>query len=438
MIEDFDNNEKKGSVGLKSLGMKIFFFLSIIFIFYNLFFKNSISSENLIKIEKKEKFVKEFGYLLNDYNVKRDTIKNGDSFGQILEDNNLFYPKIYNIVQATNKVFNIRKINSGRPYTILYSKDSLKIPKVFIYQPNPIDYIVVSLTDSIWAERKQKKVELKDFEASGIIYSSLSETMESLKLSPLLTNELSEIYAWNIDFFRLEKGDNFKIMYTSKYVNDSVYIGLNRIHNAYFEHRGKPFYAVEFKTDSLRNIYEYFDENGKNLRRAFLLSPVQFSRISSRFNLRRKIAYYGKIKPHYGTDFAAPVGTEIRATASGRVVKSGYTRGNGYYVTIKHNATYSTQYLHMREKGLKVGTYVNQGDRIGRVGMTGYTSGPHVCYRFWKNGKQVDPLKQKLPEAKPISKKLREEYLTYMKPIKDKLDKMKSTNFGPNQKSIIP
>ena len=438
MIEDFDNNEKKGSVGLKSLGMKIFFFLSIIFIFYNLFFKNSISSENLIKIEKKEKFVKEFGYLLNDYNVKRDTIKNGDSFGQILEDNNLFYPKIYNIVQATNKVFNIRKINSGRPYTILYSKDSLKIPKVFIYQPNPIDYIVVSLTDSIWAERKQKKVELKDFEASGVIYSSLSETMESLKLSPLLTNELSEIYAWNIDFFRLEKGDNFKIMYTSKYVNDSVYIGLNRIHNAYFEHRGKPFYAVEFKTDSLRNIYEYFDENGKNLRRAFLLSPVQFSRISSRFNLRRKIAYYGKIKPHYGTDFAAPVGTEIRATASGRVVKSGYTRGNGYYVTIKHNATYSTQYLHMREKGLKVGTYVNQGDRIGRVGMTGYTSGPHVCYRFWKNGKQVDPLKQKLPEAKPISKKLREEYLTYMKPIKDKLDKMKSTNFGPNQKSIIP
>tara|TARA_Y100000768_G_C23984737_1_gene688068 strand:- start:2116 stop:3432 length:1317 start_codon:yes stop_codon:yes gene_type:complete len=438
MIEDFDNNEKKESVGLKSLGMKIFFFLSIIFIFYNLFFKNGSSSENLIKIEKKENFVKEFGYLLNDYNVKRDTIKNGDSFGQILEDNNLFYPKIYNIVQATNKVFNIRKINSGRPYTILYSKDSLKIPKVFIYQPNPIDYIVVSLTDSIWAERKQKKVELKDFEASGIIYSSLSETMESLKLSPLLTNELSEIYAWNIDFFRLEKGDNFKIMYTSKYVNDSVYIGLNRIHNAYFEHRGKPFYAVEFKTDSLRNIYEYFDENGKNLRRAFLLSPVQFSRISSRFNLRRKIAYYGKIKPHYGTDFAAPVGTEIRATASGRVVKSGYTRGNGYYVTIKHNATYSTQYLHMREKGLKVGTYVNQGDRIGRVGMTGYTSGPHVCYRFWKNGKQVDPLKQKLPEAKPISKKLREEYLTYMKPIKDKLDKMKSTNFGPNQKSIIP
>ena len=438
MTEDFNDDQKKESLSLKNLTLKILFFLAIIVVSYNLFFKNNNSAEDLTKIEKKEKIIKEFGYVLNDYTVKRDTIKSGDSFGQILENNNLFYPKIYNIVQATNKIFNIRKINVGRPYTILYSKDSLGIPELFIYQPNPIDYVVVSLSDSIWAERKQKEVQLKSLEASGTIYSSLSETMESLKLSPLLTNELSEIYAWNIDFFRLEKGDNFKIIYTSKYVNDSVYIGLNRIHNAYFEHRGKPFYAVEFKTDSLRNIYEYFDENGKNLRRAFLLSPVQFSRISSRFNLRRKIAYYGKIKPHYGTDFAAPVGTEIRATAAGRVVKSGYTRGNGYYVTIKHNATYSTQYLHMKQRGLKVGTYVSQGDRIGYVGMTGYTSGPHVCYRFWKNGKQVDPLKQKLPEAKPISNTLKEEYLAYMKPIKGRLDKMKSTNFGFNQKSIIP
>lgn len=438
MTEDFNDDQKKESLSLKNLALKILFFLTVVVVSYNLFFKNNNSAEDLTKIEKKEKIIKEFGYVLNDYTVKRDTIKSGDSFGQILENNNLFYPKIYNIVQATNKIFNIRKINVGRPYTILYSKDSLEIPELFIYQPNPIDYVVVSLSDSIWAERKQKEVELKSLEASGTIYSSLSETMESLKLSPLLTNELSEIYAWNIDFFRLEKGDNFKIMYTSKYVNDSVYIGLNRIHNAYFEHRGKPFYAVEFKTDSLRNIYEYFDENGKNLRRAFLLSPVQFSRISSRFNLRRKIAYYGKIKPHYGTDFAAPVGTEIRATAAGRVVKSGYTRGNGYYVTIKHNATYSTQYLHMKQRGLKAGTYVSQGDRIGYVGMTGYTSGPHVCYRFWKNGKQVDPLKQKLPEAKPISNTLKEEYLAYMKPIKGRLDKMKSTNFGFNQKSIIP
>ena len=390
---------------------------------------------NEIKVDIiKEKIVKEFGYTINDYNVKKDTIVSGDSFGLILEKNNLYYPKIYDIVQETKKVFDIRKINIGRPYTILSSKDSLKKPLVFIYQPNPIDYIVVSLGDSIWAEKKQKEVKLVEFEAVGTIKSSLSETMQDLKLSPLLSNELSEIYAWNIDFFRLEKGDNFKILYTSRYIDDSIYIGLNRIHNAYFEHRGKPFYAIEFQTDSIKGMYEYFDDKGKNLRRAFLLSPVQFSRISSRYNLRRKIAYYGKVRPHYGTDFAAPVGTDIRTTAAGRVVKSGYTRGNGYYVTVKHNATYSTQYLHMRKRGLKVGTYVEQGDKIGEIGMTGYTSGPHVCYRFWKNGKQVDPLKQKLPEAKPISDLLREKYLSYMSPIKIKLDSMKS-NLNFEEKS---
>ncbi len=396
--------------------------------------------ENETKIEAvKEKIIKEFGFTLNNFNVKKDTIESGDSFGLILEKNNLFYPKIYNIVQETKKVFDIRKINVGRPYTILSSKDSLNQPLIFIYQPNAIDYLVVSLGDSLWAEKKQKEIKLKEFEAMGSIKSSLAETMQELNLSPLLTNELSEIYAWNIDFFRLEKGDNFKIQYTSRYVDDSIYIGLNRIHNAFFEHRGKPFYAIEFETDSIRGMFEYFDDKGKNLRRAFLLSPVQFSRISSRYNLRRKIAYYGRVRPHYGTDFAAPVGTPIRSTADGRVVKSGYTKGNGYYVTVSHNATYSTQYLHMKKRGLKVGTYVKQGDKIGEVGMTGFTSGPHVCYRFWKNGRQVDPLKQKLPEAKPISDSLKRKYLSYMAPIKDKLDSMKSNlNFDEKTNNSNP
>ena len=396
--------------------------------------------ENETKIEVvNEKIIKEFGFTLNNFNVKKDTIESGDSFGLILEKNNLYYPKIYNIVQETKKVFDIRKINVGRPYTILSSKDSLNQPLIFIYQPNAIDYLVVSLGDSLWAEKKQKEIKLKEFEAMGSIKSSLAETMQDLNLSPLLTNELSEIYAWNIDFFRLEKGDNFKIQYTSRYVDDSIYIGLNRIHNAFFEHRGKPFYAIEFETDSIRGMFEYFDDKGKNLRRAFLLSPVQFSRISSRYNLRRKIAYYGRVRPHYGTDFAAPVGTPIRSTADGRVVKSGYTKGNGYYVTVSHNATYSTQYLHMKKRGLKVGTYVKQGDKIGEVGMTGFTSGPHVCYRFWKNGRQVDPLKQKLPEAKPISDSLKRKYLTYMAPIKDKLDSMKSNlNFDKKTNNSNP
>ena len=386
------------------------FYLLIVFIFL-------INSCNKTPRDKapaiiKEKIIKQFGYTLNDYYVVKDTVKNGDSFGTILEKNNLFYPQIYNIVQKAKQVYDVRKINIGNPYTILFSKDSLRSPELFVYQPNLIEYVLVSLNDSLWAEKKAKAVKLVKFEAEGTITSSLSETMEEKKLSPLLSHELSEIYAWTIDFFRLEKGDNFKIIYTGKYVDDSIYVGLNRIHSAYFEHRKTPFYAIEFETDPKRGIFEYFDEKGKNLRRAFLRSPVQFSRISSRYNLKRKIAYYGyRVRAHKGTDFSAPVGTAIRATASGTVTKSSYTRSNGNYVKIKHNGTYSTQYLHMDKRGVKVGQFVKQGDYIGTVGMTGNTSGPHVCYRFWKNGRQVDPLRQKLPEAKPISQNLKDKYL---------------------------
>ena len=411
--------------------------LSILFIIFFLFSCQENKNEEQKAEKKPEKIITQFGYTLNNYNVKRGRVKSGDSFGTILENNNLFYPQIYNIVQKVKKVYDIRKINIGKPYTILSSKDSLNTPQVFIYQPNLIDYVVVSLTDSLWAEKKSKAVKLKEFEAEGVITSSLSETMEEKRLSPLLSNELSEIYAWTIDFFRLEKGDNFKIIYSAKFVDDSIYVGLNRIHSAFFEHRGKPFYAIEFETDPKRGIFEYFDENGKNLRRAFLRSPVQFSRISSRYNLKRRIAYYGyRVRPHKGTDFAAPIGTPIRATASGTVTKSSYTRSNGRYVKIKHNATYSTQYLHMDKRGVKVGQFVKQGDYIGTVGMTGNTSGPHVCYRFWKNGKQVDPLKQKLPEAKPISTELKNRYLEYMGPIKKQLDAIESNvNFGQNLKT---
>ena len=411
--------------------------LSILFIIFFLFSCQENKNEEQKAEKKPEKIITQFGYTLNNYNVKRGRVKSGDSFGTILENNNLFYPQIYNIVQKVKKVYDIRKINIGKPYTILSSKDSLNTPQVFIYQPNLIDYVVVSLTDSLWAEKKSKAVQLKEFKAEGVITSSLSETMEEKRLSPLLSNELSEIYAWTIDFFRLEKGDNFKIIYSAKFVDDSIYVGLNRIHSAFFEHRGKPFYAIEFETDPKRGIFEYFDENGKNLRRAFLRSPVQFSRISSRYNLKRRIAYYGyRVRPHKGTDFAAPIGTPIRATASGTVTKSSYTRSNGKYVKIKHNATYSTQYLHMDKRAVKVGQFVKQGDYIGTVGMTGNTTGPHVCYRFWKNGKQVDPLKQKLPEAKPISTELKNRYLEYMRPIKKQLDAIESNvNFGQNLKT---
>ncbi len=363
-----------------------------------------------------------YGYKLNNLEVVRDTVQSGDTFADIFLENGFSYTDIYNINRKVKKTYNFRKIKPKRPYTFLFSKDSLASPVAFIYQPSMLDYVVVNLKDSVYAKKNKKEVTLRTFEAQGVITSSLSETLEAQRLSPLLAYDLSDIYAWSIDFFRLEKGDRFKIVYTQKYVEDSIYVGLNRIHAAYFEHRKKPYYAIEFESDSARGITEFFDEKGKNLRRAFLQAPVQFSRISSRYNKRRRISYYGRTKPHYGTDFSAPVGTPIRATASGTVVTSGYTRGNGNYVTIRHNGTYKTQYLHMKKRKVRKGQQVKQGDLIGTVGMTGYTSGPHVCYRFWKNGKQVDPFRQKLPEAKPIEPKLKEKYMVYMQPFKETLD----------------
>ncbi|MFD2551296.1 peptidoglycan DD-metalloendopeptidase family protein [Bizionia sediminis] len=376
-----------------------------------------------------EEELREFGFNLNEYVVKRDTIRKGDSFGIIMERYKIGYPKIFEIAEQTKNDFDITKLNVGKPYTVLCSKDSIQRALSFIYQPNREEYVVVNFKDSIHAFTSRKPIKYVEKEFSGVINSNISQTLSDRGVSLLLAYKMSDIYAWTIDFTRLQKGDYFKVIYTDKYIDDSIYAGVDKIKAVYFEHRNEPFYAFHFETDPERGLSDFFNEDAKNLRRAFLKAPVEYKRISSRFNLKRRIALYGnRIRPHRGTDFAAKIGTEIRATANGVVTKSAYTRGNGNYVKIRHNATYETQYLHMKKQNVKVGQYVKQGDVIGWVGMTGNTSGPHVCYRFWKNGKQVDPFKEKLPEAEPISDSLRAQYLEHIKPIKGQLDAIPMPN----------
>ncbi|MFB9051799.1 peptidoglycan DD-metalloendopeptidase family protein [Formosa undariae] len=365
----------------------------------------------------------EFGFNLNEYIVKRDTVKAGDSFGKILESNNVGFSKIYEIAETARDSFDIRKIQIGKPYTLLCSKDSLETPRSFIYQPNKEEYVVVNFHDSIHAFTSRKPIKYVEKEYSGVINSNISQTLADDGLSLILAYKMSDIYAWTIDFTRLQKGDRFKVIYTDKYIDDTIYAGIDKIKAAYFQHNTEPFYAFEFETDPVNGITDFYNEQAKTLRRAFLKAPVEYKRISSRFNLNRRIALYGnRVRPHKGTDFAANIGTPIVATASGRVSKSSYTGGNGNYVKIRHNKVYETQYLHMQKRKVKEGDYVKQGDVIGWVGMTGNTSGPHVCYRFWKNGVQVDPFKQKLPAAEPISENLKVKYLEYIKPIKVQID----------------
>ena len=376
-----------------------------------------VEKENQKTVEYK------YGYNKDQYIFQEKKIKAGDTFGDILEDVGVDYPEIFEALQTTKGNVDFKKLQIGKPYTLIFSKDSLKTLKAFVYHPTVEGYSFIQLRDSIFGKTIVKPKTYKEREASGVIDNSLYVTLDEQNMNPLLTYYLSDIYAWTIDFFRLEKGDKFKVIYTESFVDDTISVGISRVKAAYFLHRGKEQYAFEYETDSIKGIVEYLDQDAKTLRRAFLQSPIKFGGISSRYNLRRRIAYYGnRIRPHKGTDFAAPVGTAILSTANGTVVKSSYTRANGRYVTVKHNNTYSTQYLHMRTSNVRVGQQIEQGDVIGWVGMTGNTSGPHVCYRFWKNGLQVDPFKQKLPEAKPISESLKKQYFRDISLTRSKLD----------------
>lgn len=369
------------------------------------------------------KIVYKFGYKLNDFKVTHDTVSHGESFGEILDRHHIWLPQIFQISKEVKKTFNVRRLRAGKPYTILAKKDSTEKAQVFIYQHDPINYTVIDFKDSLIRAFKGKRpISTVLKKASGVITSSLSEALDKQGVNAIVANDLSEIYAWTIDFFRLQKNDRFKVIYEQKYIEDTIPAGIGSIKAAYFEHAKKPFYAFQYVSDSITGIQEYYDENANHLRRAFLKAPLKFSRISSRYNLKRKIAYYGRVKAHKGTDFAAPVGSPIMSTANGRVIESRRKGANGNYVKIRHNSTYTTQYLHMKKRKVKVGQYVKQGQIIGSVGMTGNTSGPHVCYRFWKNGVQVDPLKQKLPAAKAMKKEIKPYYLEFVESIKDSLD----------------
>jgi murein DD-endopeptidase MepM/ murein hydrolase activator NlpD len=393
-------------------------------VFYSCNKESDKKEEVFTKIEQSDIPKFEFGFNLDLYDVLVDTIKSGDSFGKILYENHIDFGQIEKIVNATKDTFDVKRLNIGKRYTLLRSKDSIQKTKYFIYQPNQINYVVFDLeNDSLpKAYNARKPIKTVEREASGVIKKSLSESMDKSGLNMLVAYEISDIYAWSIDFFRLQKGDKYKVIFEERYINDSVYVDVGNIKAVMFEHKGTPFYAFNYKIDSIPEINDYYDEKGKTLRSQFLKAPVDFYRISSRYSPRRFHPVQKRWKAHKGTDYAAAKNTQIKSTANGTVIASSRKLANGNYVKVRHNSTYTTQYLHMNKRAVKVGDVVKQGDVIGYVGKTGLATGYHVCYRFWKNGKQVDPLKEKLPSAKPIKESLKADYLKFIKPIKGQLD----------------
>ena len=365
----------------------------------------------------------EFGFKYSDFNVVRDTIKKGDSFSTIIQNQNIGDRKVFDIAKKVRDSFDVKTIRINKPYTLLRSKNKTNKLQVFIYQPDALHYYVVDLQDTaVVAYKKAYPLTFKSRTIGGLLKGSLSETLENAKVEGSLANKISKIYAWSIDFFKLKKGDRFGITFKERFINDTVYDGVENLEAAFFEYKGKIIYAFPYAQNPSSEKIEYYDEDGKTLKNFFLKTPIKFSRISSRFSTNRYHPVQHTWKAHKGTDYAAPYGTPISTTAAGTVEQTGFTAGNGNFVKVKHNGTYSTQYLHMSRILVRRGQHVNQGQVIGRVGSTGLATGPHVCYRFWKNGVQVDALKLKLPNGEPMSGKNKSRFLKTIAPLKWELD----------------
>lgn len=362
----------------------------------------------------------EFGIDLEGLHVEKGKIRPNQFLAEILLPYGIDYGQITRLAEKSKEVYDIRKLNAGKNYTLICSSDSALRAEFFIYESSPIDYVVYDLRDTIDIYKGERPIELEEREASGVITSSLYQTLIDQDLSPALAMEMADIYAWSIDFYRIQKGDRFRAIYTVKKVNGEA-IGVDEIKAAIFDHMDSPYYAFLFEQGDKQ---DYFDEEGNSLRKAFLQAPLKFSRMTSGYTMRRFHPVQKRWKAHLGTDYAAPTGTPIMAVGDGVVTEARYSKFNGNYVKIKHNSTYTTQYLHMSKigSGIRPGVSVRQGETIGYVGSTGLATGPHVCFRFWKHGKQVDHRREKIPPSEPIKDAYLEAFDAYLREWKLRLE----------------
>lgn len=414
----------KSRKGTRILKRYIPFLLVLIFLLTSCSNNNKQSNEQEEEITQPQPNI--YGLYVDSLTQQKGIVGKNETLTDILIPHHVTYKQIREIAIIARDKWNVRKIRKGKKYIIYSSNDSISTVKYFVYESDPINYVVVELGDSINITKGSKPIEIKERKTTGEITSSLYLVLKEQKVSDLLALKLAEVFAWQIDFYRIYKGDKFKVLFEEQFVNGE-FIGIGKIIAAYFQHRGDDYYAFYFNQD---NKDEYFDEVGKSLQKTFLKSPLKFSRISSGYTRRRYHPILHRYKAHLGTDYAAPTGTPIYAVGDGVVTEARYKRNNGNYVKIRHNSTYSTQYLHMSKiaKGIRPGVKVKQKQVIGYVGSTGLATGPHVCFRFWKNGAQINHRKQKFPSSHPVSKNNIDRYLTYMDSLKSIIDSMQIGN----------
>lgn len=350
----------------------------------------------------------------DEYSVIEGVINPGQAISHILGKYNVSNTDIYKLEQASKNIFDLSNIQSGKPYTVFCSKDTNSIAQCFVYQKSKTQYVVFDFRDSISVREGEKEVITKTnivmgtISQGGGLWYCISKQLGEEKAPPLVDVLANNIYGWSIDFFQIQAKDSFIVHFEEKYV-EGEYVGIGKVFAASFTHKGKTINAFRFKENE--KYADYFDEKGNNLRSAFLKSPINFARVSSGFG-NRKHPISGKWKKHNGVDYAARTGTPIMTTASGTVTYASKKGGYGNCVIIKHNEKYTTLYAHLSKfkSGVRKGSYVKQGDIIGYVGSTGYSTGPHLHYEFMLYGKHVDPFKQELPPSLPLKKENTEEF----------------------------
>lgn len=363
------------------------------------------NSDNKQK-SKETKEIKEpeflYGICIDSLDVKLDTIKKNQYLSEIMKTQNVDYGTIVHIERNHKDVFDIRKIKPGHKHTFLLSRDSLATPLFWIYEIDKINFVVFSLTDSLTAWRDEKTVDIKTEQIEGVINTSLWNAIKDANGDANLTMELSDIYSWTVDFFGIQPGDTFKVVYENRYIHEEC-IGMGKILACYLNNAGSMHYAYYFEQNGNG---QYFDENGANLRKAFLKAPLNYRRISSTFSNARRHPVTKVVRPHHGVDYAAPTGTPVVTVGDGTVIEKGWDKkGGGNYLKIRHNSTYTTTYMHLNgfAKGIQKGSKVKQGDLIGYVGSTGISTGPHLDFRLNKNGTYINPLTFNPPSAEPVS-----------------------------------
>ncbi len=393
------------------------------FVALSLHIKNNAKGEQIIvEQEKKEEIIDhdEYGISHTGYEIKKGVVRHRQTLSQILSDFSVDHSTIDIISGQMHDVFNPRRIRAGNRYYAYLTGDSLSRLSYFVYEVSPLSFLKVDLTDSVYVCKGEKETVTVRKESSGIINSSLWKTINENELSFDLAMRLSEILAWEVDFYRIEQGDRFRVVYDETYADDNS-VGIEDVYGVYFIHRGREIYGFHFQNDTIDG---FFDGEGENLRKVFLKAPLKFYRITSGYSRSRLHPILGKHRPHLGTDYAAPAGTPIMAVGDGVVTERSYTSGNGNYVRIRHNSVYETQYLHMSRfaEGIRPGRRVEQGEVIGYVGSTGLATGPHVCFRFWKNGQQVNHRRLEFPSADPLPEEYFDEFSIARDSIRNILD----------------